>query len=962
MFSNLKYKGFPFLLNLFILFTFLSSSKPLPRIRCLKNKLSEITLTVAGKGTIQYIYSIDPDGVHVNKKLQKKCKKSCSLVKKTNTVLLKFNTQITNCQKMFYGLKNITKIDLSKFDFSKVANMAFMFHGCTQLTSIKFGNINTKSVLNMRNLFYNCIKLKPIDVSKFDTSEVTDFQFMFYQCTSLVSLSLSNFNTKKVVNMTQMFAKCTSITKIDLKFVVTSVKNMTRMFFQCKKLTSLDLSSFGASAVIDMAHMFYNCSKLVTINLTKFQALKVVNMNHLFYYCSELTEISLSKLNVSNVKNMNHMFYQCKKLKTINLLGFDTSNTERMDYMFRDCSELKSIDLSFFKTTKVINMAYMFCNCKKLNYLDLSNFDISKVTTISYMFHNCNSLIYLNLYNFIYHTPLEITNLFTSVSSDLKYCIKDTLTISKLLNQQTFQYLNCCDVCFNEKKNIDETKRQCTTINNNYENKYCLPININEINFDDNNGDDNKNEGDNNNEDDNNNEEEENNEEGNKRCKEFNKNKMACYNNIPEGFYFDINDGYYKNCYKNCKSCLGPGDVNNNNCSECKSDFVFLGDPRFMMNCYKKCDYYFYYQELSDEYTCTEIKECPNEYNKIIKEKNECVEQCRNDNIFKYEYNNTCYEKCPNETFFQKGDYICIPNEEYNTDDLYEIKIDEKDDKIMIIQDDIENGNLDDVINNVSQSKEDFFNKEDDMLLQITNSENQKNNSKSNVSSLDLGDCEDILRDVYNISKEYSLIIFKMDYFTPDSLIPKIGYEIYHPLNKSKLDLKYCENILIKLNIPVSIDENNLFKYDPNSEYYNDDCFSYTTENGTDIILKDRQKEFSDNKLSLCEDNCNFTGYDPKTKQSTCDCSSKNKIDLISEIIENENEKSNNKVSNDTSSSSSIITLKCTKALFTKDGLKNNISSYVLIIIIFYFTLCITLYIKCGYHLLDNDINEILNW
>ena len=74
--------------------------------------------------------------------------------------------------------------------------------------------------------------------------------------------------------------------------------------------------------------------------------------------------------------------------------------------------------------------------------------------------------------------------------------------------------------------------------------------------------------------------------------------------------------------------------------------------------------------------------------------------------------------------------------------------------------------------------------------------------------------------------------------------------------------MKYCEEILIKLNIPVSIDENNLFKYDPNSVYYTDSCYSYTTENGTDIILKDRQKEFSNNNLSLCENNCSFSEYD----------------------------------------------------------------------------------------------------
>ena len=202
------------------------------------------------------------------------------------------------------------------------------------------------------------------------------------------------------------------------------------------------------------------------------------------------------------------------------------------------------------------------------------------------------------------------------------------------------------------------------------------------------------------------------------------------------------------------------------------------------------------------------------------------------------------------------------------------------------------------------------------------------------------------------------LIIFKIDYFSHDSLIPIIGYEIYHPINKTKLDLKYCEDILIKLNIPVTIDEDKLFKYDPYSDFYHDNCFSYTTENGTDIILNDRKQEFTDNKLSLCENNCNYTGYDENNKQSSCDCNIKNKMDTISEIMNNPIELSNNfdsKDSGSSSGSSNIISIKCTKALFSKD-----ISSYILLIFIAHFLLSIILFMKCGYPLLVNDINEII--
>jgi hypothetical protein len=56
-----------------------------------------------------------------------------------------------------------------------------------------------------------------------------------------------------------------------------------------------------------------------------------------------------------------------------------------------------------------------------------------------------------------------------------------------------------------------------------------------------------------------------------------------------------------------------------------------------------------------------------------------------------------------------------------------------------------------------------------------------------------------------------------------------------------------------------------------------------------------------------------------------------------------------------------MISTECTYVLFTVDGIKTNISSYLLLIIIFYFLSSIILFIKCGYPLLKEDIQKILN-
>ena len=214
------------------------------------------------------------------------------------------------------------------------------------------------------------------------------------------------------------------------------------------------------------------------------------------------------------------------------------------------------------------------------------------------------------------------------------------------------------------------------------------------------------------------------------------------------------------------------------------------------------------------------------------------------------------------------------------------------------------------------------------------------------------------MRKKYEINETLPLIILKIDYKIPDILIPIIGYEIYHPISKIKLNLTDCKEV--KLNIPVAINEKNLFKHDPKSYLYTDDCSSYTTENGTDIILNDRKQEFKDNNLSLCENNCEYLGYNNDFKQSTCVCDIKNRMDLISEIIANPNKLSCNFENEEENNKNIISSIKCTKALFSKDGIINNISSYILFIIIAHFLLSIILFMKCGYQLLEEDITKII--
>ena len=131
----------------------------------------------------------------------------------------------------------------------------------------------------------------------------------------------------------------------------------------------------------------------------------------------------------------------------------------------------------------------------------------------------------------------------------------------------------------------------------------------------------------------------------------------------------------------------------------------------------------------------------------------------------------------------------------------------------------------------------------------------------------------------YNIDKNLTLIILKIDYYIEGLLIPIIFYEVYHPINKSKLELNYCSNTHIDLTIPVSIKEEELYKYEPNSGYYNTTiCFPATSDYKTDIIINDRINIYIDKNLNLCENDCQYKGYNDITKESICKCKVKKEM------------------------------------------------------------------------------------
>ena len=140
------------------------------------------------------------------------------------------------------------------------------------------------------------------------------------------------------------------------------------------------------------------------------------------------------------------------------------------------------------------------------------------------------------------------------------------------------------------------------------------------------------------------------------------------------------------------------------------------------------------------------------------------------------------------------------------------------------------------------------------ITFQLTNIDYQKIDYNLNVSIIELGECENKLKEKYNIPKEYTLIIFKIDIQSINQSLTFVQYEVYNPETFNQLDLDVCNNILINITIPANLDseisalyksltsyEYNLFN--SSDIFYNDICITYTTINNTDILLIDRKTD-----------------------------------------------------------------------------------------------------------------------
>ena len=135
----------------------------------------------------------------------------------------------------------------------------------------------------------------------------------------------------------------------------------------------------------------------------------------------------------------------------------------------------------------------------------------------------------------------------------------------------------------------------------------------------------------------------------------------------------------------------------------------------------------------------------------------------------------------------------------------------------------------------------------------------------------------------------------------------------------------------INITIPIKINDD-LIKYDPTSDYYNNICSKTTSIYSTDISLVDRKNNFMNNNMFICEEDCKIIDYDYINEKSQCSCLIKQRMPSFEEVKFNK-EKFYNNFKN-IKNLVNLNLMKCYKNIFIIADLKKNYGFFIFILMI----------------------------
>lgn len=413
--------------------------------------------------------------------------------------------------------------------------------------------------------------------------------------------------------------------------------------------------------------------------------------------------------------------------------------------------------------------------------------------------------------------------------------------------------------------------------------------------------------------------------------------ETTCINDITKPAKYGLDKSttpyLYKSCNIKCASCLEVGDDINHKCTSCIGAYLLIEGPNGKCltpseaasdntlfrdtntGRYYECTKKWYFTDDGD-FSCTDT--CPFEKSYVIASTLECVSMCPSPKVL---VNNECVE---------------APQPIETDDDLFSIT---PIDSFINV-----NSSIRDIINIINKNPTKFLDldaniKGDNFTVQIYNP-NDPPEERDDISTIDLSQCEEILKKYYNFSSTEQFIIAKFDLYPENSIIPQVEYVIYSS-NGTQFDISPCNSLNDGISYPTLNESNYDFElaetmllndidvFNENDPFFNDVCYTFTDE-GKDLTLGERQSKYFQGN-DICEKGCTYKDFNSTSKKIKCLCTNKDEL-----VITDRNQTKDTHF-NSTSSVNNIKLFECF-GLFTNDWEKtvNNpgfilVSSLVLV-------------------------------
>ena len=399
---------------------------------------------------------------------------------------------MTEMIRMFSGCETVTKLDVSGWKTSKVTHMNEMFSG-TGISQIAVNGSgwDTSNLVKSYNMFEGCANLTQINLSTWNVSKLEDTSEMFAD-SGLTSIDLSMWDESIVNSVYGMFRNCKALTSVNLNGwnlsnledgTTDNRKGSAGMFSGCTALTELNIP---ASLKVFGQNFAANCTSLNKITFLHdagtvltfptagatygafyvdpaMRTTQIVGQNtsakayswvkdqraaiptlaaqNTWYkgttaksaitgieivdsYSGASTEswdasaaqdgsvkayINGTKLIIAgngygkvlaneDSTSAFNAFTNVTSFTGLNKL--DTSNVTNMQTMFNNLDNIQTLDLSSFNTSKVTNFYSIFGGNDKLTTLNLTGWDTSAAKDMGQMFYSCSALTALDLSGF----------------------------------------------------------------------------------------------------------------------------------------------------------------------------------------------------------------------------------------------------------------------------------------------------------------------------------------------------------------------------------------------------------------------------------------------------------------------------------------------------------------------------------------------------------------------------------